>query len=245
MDVLKTWPGKQVGVHSVGEHTAIELIGRDRPGLLSEVSAVLANLQLNVVAAQVWTHNRRVACVVYVNDNSTNCAIDDPSRLSAMEEQLNNILCGHTDGKKVSHASFPLGFTHVDRRLHQMLFADGDYEGSCLLSDEGPPSLKPKIKIDGCLEKGYSVVTVSCKDRPKLMFDIVCTLTDMQYVVFHATISSDGPYASQVLVWHYFSRYFHFCFCLSVERRLASFKTSSYICHFSSDSCTSRFHPTG
>lgn len=197
MDVLKTWPGKQVGVHSMGEHTAIELIGRDRPGLLSEVSAVLANLQLNVVAAQVWTHNRRVACVLYVNDNSTNRALDDPSRLSSMEEQLNNILCGHTDGKQVSHTSFSLGFTHVDRRLHQMLFADGDYEGICLLSDEYPPSLKPKIKIDGCLEKGYSVVTVSCKDRSKLMFDIVCTLTDMQYVVFHATIASDGPYASQ------------------------------------------------
>lgn len=208
-DVLKTWPGKQVGVHSMGEHTAIELIGRDRPGLLSEISAVLANLHFNVVAAQVWTHNRRVACVLYVNDDTTSRAIDDPSRLSAMEEQLNNILRGCGDGKKVAHTSFPLGFTHVDRRLHQMLSADGDYEGSCLLSDDCPPSFKPKIKIDGCLEKGYSVVTVSCKDRPKLMFDIVCTLTDMQYVVFHATIASDGPYASQVLAWFNFLRYFH------------------------------------
>ena len=80
-----------------------------------------------------------------------------------------------------------------------MLFADRDYEGGCLSTEAGyPPSFTPKITIDRCVEKGYSVVTVNCKDRSKLMFDIVCTLTDMQYVVFHATITSDGPYASQV-----------------------------------------------
>ncbi|GER50107.1 bifunctionaluridylyltransferase/uridylyl-removing enzyme, partial [Striga asiatica] len=52
--------------------------------------------------------------------------------------------------------------------------------------------------IKRCKEKDYSVVTVKCKDRLKLMFDSVCTLTAVQYVVFHTTISSDGPYASQV-----------------------------------------------
>ncbi|PWA42580.1 hypothetical protein CTI12_AA543360 [Artemisia annua] len=30
-------------------------------------------------------------------------------------------------------------------------------------------------------------------DRPNLLFDTVCTLTDLQYVVFHATVSSKGP----------------------------------------------------
>ncbi|XP_047153073.1 ACT domain-containing protein ACR6-like [Vigna umbellata] len=28
------------------------------------------------------------------------------------------------------------------------------------------------------------------KDRPKLLFDIVCTLTDMQYVVFHGVVKT-------------------------------------------------------
>ncbi|KAL3641188.1 hypothetical protein CASFOL_016156 [Castilleja foliolosa] len=57
--------------------------------------------------------------------------------------------------------------------------------------------IKLKVTIDRCEEKDYSVVTVWCKDRSKLIFDIVCTLTDMQYVVFHATITSEGPYATQ------------------------------------------------
>ncbi|KAB2083195.1 hypothetical protein ES319_A05G249300v1 [Gossypium barbadense] len=207
-DGMKNCPGKRVGVHSVGNHTAIELVARDRPGLLSEISAVLADLQFNVAAAEVWTHNRRIACVLYVNDYSTNHAVHDLNRLSIMEEQLKHILRGSEDDDKVARTSFSLGFTHTDRRLHQMLFADRDYEGSGVTSEvDYPSSFKPKITVDRCEEKGYSVVSVQCKDRAKLMFDIVCTLTDMQYVVFHANISSNGPYASQ----EYFIRHMDGC----------------------------------
>ncbi|KAK7385082.1 hypothetical protein VNO78_30789 [Psophocarpus tetragonolobus] len=205
---VRSWQGKRVGVHSIGDHTAIELIGRDRPGLLSEISAVLASLQFNVIAAEVWTHNRRIACVLYVND-ATNQAIDDSKRLSIMEEQLNHILRGCEDDEKVARTSFSMGFTHMDRRLHQMLFADRDYESAGVTTTDVdcPPSFRPKIRIERIVEKGYSVVSVRCKDRAKLMFDIVCTLTDMQYVVFHATISSEGQYASQ----EYFIRHMDGC----------------------------------
>jgi predicted amino acid-binding ACT domain protein len=41
-----------VGVESIADHTAIELTGTDRPGLLSEVSAVLTQMQCNVNAAE-------------------------------------------------------------------------------------------------------------------------------------------------------------------------------------------------
>lgn len=197
-DGLKNCTGKKVGVHSVGGHTAIELIGRDRPGLLSEITAILAGLHFNVNAAEVWTHNGRVACVVYVDDESHSGAVDGQSRLSMVEEQLNNILGGCDNDEKVACTSFSMGSTHVDRRLHQLLFAGRDYEGSGTVKEvERPSSLRPKVSIDNCEEKGYSVVTLRSRDRPKLMFDIVCTLTDMQYVVFHAAVSSDGPYASQ------------------------------------------------
>ncbi|CAH9075626.1 unnamed protein product [Cuscuta epithymum] len=198
-DVLRTWPGKNAGVNSlVGDYTAIELTGRDRPGLLSEISAVLANLRFNVVAAEAWTHNQRVACVLYVNDNK---AMDDPSRLCVIEEKLRNIFRGpcEADDTNAAHSCVSMGKTHVDRRLHQMFFADRDYETCTCVDDVTPdsPSSKPNIMIDHCVEKDYSVVNVRCKDRSKLMFDIVCTLTDMNYVVFHAAISSDGLYASQ------------------------------------------------
>lgn len=191
---------------------------------MSEISAVLANLHFNVVAAEVWTHNRRIACVLYVNDDSTSQAVDDPDRLSLMEEQLKNVLRACEDDEKAGRTSFSMGFTHIDRRLHQMLFADRDYEYTGVAPDiDYPPSLRPKITIERCEEKGYSVVSVSCRDRAKLMFDIVCTLTDMQYVVFHAAISSDGPYASQVSFFIYRQRVIillsfplHFCLAIMI-----------------------------
>ncbi|KAE8715474.1 ACT domain-containing protein ACR3 [Hibiscus syriacus] len=205
---MKNCPGKRIGRHSVGNHTAIELVGRDRPGLLLEISAVLADLQFNVAAAEVWTHNRRIACVLYVNDSSTDHAVHDMNRLSIMEEQLKHILRGCEEDDKVASTSFSMGFTHIDRRLHQMMFAERDYEGGGVTSEvDYASSFKPKITVDCCEEKGYSIVSVRCKDLAKLMFDIVYTLTDMQYVVFQANIWSNGPYASQ----EYFIRYIDGC----------------------------------
>ncbi|KAJ0976823.1 hypothetical protein J5N97_012297 [Dioscorea zingiberensis] len=190
-----TLPGKSVGMHLVGDHTAIELIGADRPGLLSEIFAVLTSLHCNVIAAEVWTHNRRVACVVYVNDDITLCAVDDANRLLLMKEQLRNVLRGPACDGREACTNISIGSTHVDRRLHQLMFADRDYESHGGVMEE----LRPVISVDLCEDKGYSVVNVKCKDRPKLLFDIVCTLTDMKFVVFHASVSSDGPYAMQEL----------------------------------------------
>ena len=70
-----------VGVMPFEDHTSIELSGTDRPGLMSEVCVVLADLHCNVVNAEIWTHNARVVAVVHVTDDSTGCAIEDPDRL--------------------------------------------------------------------------------------------------------------------------------------------------------------------
>ncbi|KAH9299131.1 hypothetical protein KI387_030813, partial [Taxus chinensis] len=54
---------RSVGVEVVSEHTTIEMIGTDGPGILSKVFSVLTDLGYNVVEAEVWTHNTRVACI--------------------------------------------------------------------------------------------------------------------------------------------------------------------------------------
>uniref|UniRef100_A0ACD5YTK5 Uncharacterized protein n=3 Tax=Avena sativa TaxID=4498 RepID=A0ACD5YTK5_AVESA len=193
-----TSPGRSVGMHSIGDHTAIELKGPDRTGLLSEIFAVLAELECNVMAAEVWTHRTRVACVVYVNDVASGQAIDDPCRLHRIEERLRHVLRGHggDDGQgRGAHTKFAVEATHVDRRLHQLMHADMEFdEGQGDAADDGTA-----VTVEHCEEKAYSVVNVRCRDRPKLLFDIVCTLTDMQYVVFHASVTSDAIYGIQEL----------------------------------------------
>ncbi|KAI3939822.1 hypothetical protein MKW98_029598 [Papaver atlanticum] len=170
--------------------TVLELTGTDRLGLLSEVFAVLSDLQCNVVESKVWTHNGRIASLIYVKDIDSGCPIEDSLKISKIESRLRNVLKGDNDIRSAKTTVSSIAVTHTERRLHQMMFADRDYE-------KKPDDDSPVVTVQNWAERGYSVVNVMCKDRPKLFFDVVCTLTDMQYVVFHGTIDTTGNQAQQ------------------------------------------------
>ncbi|VFQ78038.1 unnamed protein product [Cuscuta campestris] len=188
---------RAVGVTSGPNHTSIELIGSDRPGLLSEVSAVLTNLKCNVVNAEVWTHNTRAAAIIQVTDEDTGGPVTNPETLTMVKKLLCNVLRGSNkcrDAKtQINH-----GVTHTDRRLHQLMFADRDYE-RVNDDDEGLDchQQRPNVNVVNWHDRDYSVVTIQCKDRPKLLFDVICTLTDMEYIVFHGNVDAEGPEANQ------------------------------------------------
>ncbi|KAL9241629.1 hypothetical protein vseg_015719 [Gypsophila vaccaria] len=198
--------------HLVMEHTALEITVTDHPGLLSEVSAVLAELGCHVSAAVAWTHKHRCAVIFYVDDDQhVGRPITDQNRLSYIQQQLQAVIkAHHRDGEKqcVRLITPTTAQMHTERRLHQLMVADEDYKtcGSCGGS-VGWETINKKgfgmscgcthVSIDSCKQKGYSVINIRCRDRPKLLFDTVCALTDMQYVVFHAAISCDCSIAAQ------------------------------------------------
>lgn len=189
-------------MHSIGEQTAIELIGTDRPGLLSEIFAVLTDEQCNILAAELWTHKTRVACVVYVSDKDSCNTLSDPEKVSLMCDKLKYVLgVGGIGGESnKAHTTLSVvGSTHVDRRLHQLMLADMDYDNSGEEIEGNYAFSKPMVTVDYCREKRYSVVNIHCKDRPKLLFDIICTFTDIHCDVFHASAFVDGLGATQVL----------------------------------------------
>ena len=150
---------------STGNLTALELTGIDRPGLLSEIFAVLSDLNCVVTAARVWTHNGRIASIIFVDDKDTESGV--------VSSRLRHVVQGTVVWSGLS--------CHVDRRLHQMMLADRDYENS-----EGVA-----VSVQNLIERDYSIVNVCCRDRPKLLFDIICALTDMDYVVFHGNVDTD------------------------------------------------------
>ncbi|KAI3707071.1 hypothetical protein L6452_25274 [Arctium lappa] len=176
---------------SIDGMTALELTGTDRVGLLSEVFAVLSDLSCDVVESKVWTHNGRIAALIYLKDCDSGFSIEDSQKIYRIEARLRNVLKGDNDIRSAK-TSVSVAVTHTERRLHQMMFADRDYDRTPIAKTQH--SLL--VSVQNCVEKEYSVVNIQCKDRPKLLFDVVCTLTDMQYVVFHATINTteDGAY---------------------------------------------------
>ncbi|GAU23102.1 hypothetical protein TSUD_184030 [Trifolium subterraneum] len=166
--------------------TALELKGTDRVGLLSEVFAVLAELQCDVVEAKVWTHNGRIASLIYVKDCNTGTSIEDYQKINRLEARLRYVLQGDSNVRSAT-TSLSDAVIHPERRLHQMMFADRDYQKNPIFKFT---SETPLVTVQNWAERGYSVVNVQCKDRAKLLFDVVCNLTDMEYVVFHATINT-------------------------------------------------------
>ncbi|XP_050365286.1 ACT domain-containing protein ACR1 isoform X2 [Argentina anserina] len=183
---------------------ALELTTKDRPGLMSEISAVLVELGCNITAAVTWTHNSRTASIFYVEDGVKGGPITDPIRLANVQEHLENVIeAHHEEGEKrsVRLTTPAVGRTHTERRLHQLMYEDEDYE-MCRGCDGGGKGHKKccdriHVSIESCKEKGYWIVNVRCRDRPKLLFDTVCALTDLQYVVSHALVSSSGTMADQ------------------------------------------------
>ncbi|KAL6652781.1 hypothetical protein ACP70R_011706 [Stipagrostis hirtigluma subsp. patula] len=191
-----------VGIVPSEEYTTIELTGTDRPGLLSEVCAVLAGMRCAVRGAELWTHNTRVAAVVHVTDAASGGAIGDAARIADISARLGNLLRGQSDVRAGGAAAAPGGSLsyHKERRLHQMMFDDGGHNtpasaaaAAAAGGGAAPSPCLPRteVSVTPCAERGYTAVVVRCRDRPKLLFDTVCTITDMEYVVHHGTVSAE------------------------------------------------------
>ncbi|CAL9107383.1 unnamed protein product [Musa textilis] len=227
-DEVTTCLGKLVGPgHLASEHADVEITATDRPGLLSEIAAVLAELHCHVACAQAWTHNSCAAVILYVIDEPTRRPITDADRLAHVEQQIDSVVVAHHEPgeRRRVKVSGPMpSRVNMERRLHQLVYEDGDYE-------TGPPpppatgdqfadanleartdnvrflwnpssssstEIRTRASIDSWKERRYSVVNIQTRDRPKLLFDTVCTLTDMKYVVYHAAVGSRGPVAVEV-----------------------------------------------
>jgi UTP:GlnB (protein PII) uridylyltransferase len=190
-------------------NVAIEVIGTDRPGLFSEISAVLMNLGFNITSATAWAHNCKVACIIYVEDASKPGPINDTERLAQVEDAIQNVIeardqGGEKERRSVRLTSSTVGRSHTERRLHQMMYDGGDYETCCACNGNNGGEHKRRcdkthVSVDRYEGRRYWVVNIKSRDRPKLLFDIVCVLTDMQYEVFHAAVTSNSPMAEQVL----------------------------------------------
>ncbi|XP_042426020.1 ACT domain-containing protein ACR6-like [Zingiber officinale] len=179
-----------VDVQGAGKLTSIELVGLDRPGLLSEISAVLTDLQCNIVAADLQTHNSKVASVIHVTDAATGGPVAESDRLSKIRHLLGSVLRGSARTTSAS-SSTP---TSDERRMLQLMLHDDDGASGI----EGDPEPSPvTVTVEDYVGKEFTVVNVRCKNLPDLIFHTVCTLTHMQFVVFHGAVVAEGPEAHQ------------------------------------------------
>ncbi|KAK1367288.1 ACT domain-containing protein [Heracleum sosnowskyi] len=148
-----------------------------KQGTLLEVIQILTDLDLTIKKAYISSDGQW---------SMAGFPIQDGFKIDMIETQLRNVLKGDNDIRSVK-TLVSLKVTHTERRLHQMMFADRDYEQKPIIRTNWD---SPIVLIQNCLERGYSGTNVYYEDRARLLFDVVCTLTDMDYVVFHATLKT-------------------------------------------------------
>ncbi|MGH6719002.1 MAG: ACT domain-containing protein, partial [Alphaproteobacteria bacterium] len=69
------------------KNTVIEVNGRDRPGLLYELTSALAGLRLSIITARVATYGDRAVDVFYVRDRF-GLKVTHPASLRRLTERL-------------------------------------------------------------------------------------------------------------------------------------------------------------
>jgi [protein-PII] uridylyltransferase len=74
-----------------GSHTVIEVNGRDRPGLLFELTRALTGLNLQVSSAKISTYGEKVVDVFYVK-NLFGHKVEHPTKLADIQRTLEEIL---------------------------------------------------------------------------------------------------------------------------------------------------------
>lgn len=84
--------------------SVIEISGRDRPGLLADIAAILDEAQLNVISIHVESVGERVMDVFYVQTRE-GTKLTQPQRRSALTARLRNLLTASDDavGELAAH----------------------------------------------------------------------------------------------------------------------------------------------
>ncbi|XP_020597388.1 ACT domain-containing protein ACR4-like [Phalaenopsis equestris] len=82
---------------------------------------------------------------------------------------------------------------HTEQRLHQLM----DMYAFIDVSEDSKEVCLPHVSIESWKDVNYIVVKMRSSDRPKLMFDVVCALTDLDYNIFRGSIISQDSVAYQ------------------------------------------------
>ena len=90
-------------------HTVIEVNGRDRPGLLYEVTRELTRLNLQVSSAKISTYGEKVVDVFYVK-NLFGHKVEHPAKLDEIRRTLEAVLA---KGNKTPPVAVPSRRTRV------------------------------------------------------------------------------------------------------------------------------------
>ena len=160
------------------EATEMTLYTPDYIGLFAAIAGAMANSGTNIVDARVFTTSDGMAIDTIWIQAAGGGAIRDEDRLERLEQSVVRALSGDDAdtrgaGEAVSVPAPPPGRS-------------------------APIALEPHVLIDNGASRGFTVIEVSARDRPGLLYDITRTLSACGVSIGSAHISTVGSRAVDV-----------------------------------------------
>ena len=160
------------------EATEMTLYTPDYIGLFAAIAGAMANSGTNIVDARVFTTNDGMAIDTIWIQAAGGGAIRDEDRLERLEQSVVRALSDDDAGAG---------------REDEKAFVAAPPPGR-----SAPIALEPHVLIDDGASRGFTVIEVSARDRPGLLYDITRTLSACGVSIGSAHISTVGSRAVDV-----------------------------------------------
>ena len=205
------------GVPSGGKYegmNVIEMLLQDEPGLLSRVSKQITKCHLNIYDALLWTSGGFAAILFTAAESGRPLCTEKD--LGNLQERLEAAMGIGEEERERDRAFVQVSCCYdaiyVEKRFYRLKMK------ACAMIEaihlealrEGAPQAAPggdrgegegrgsEVSVTSRFDAQtkYTTFNVRSRDRPQLLFDAVCTLSDLQIDVFHAAIDADGTWAN-------------------------------------------------
>ncbi len=153
--------------------TEIVVYTADQPGLFSKLAGALALSGATIKDAKVFTTSDGRALDVFYVQSATGAPFDEPSRFKALERTITSVL----DGDLVPHEQM----SRPKLRRREKAF-----------------SVEPQVLIDNQASDIHTLIEVSGRDRPGLLYDLTRALSELRLSIASAHISTYGERAVDV-----------------------------------------------
>ncbi len=154
--------------------TELSVIAADHPRLLSTIAGACAAASANIVDAQIFTTTDGLALDTIVISRAFDRDDDELRRAHKIAFSIERALRGEI-------------------RLGELVSARSQEAGN-----QGPFHVPPEVSVDNELSRRFTVVEVSCRDRPGLLYGVTHALSELDLNISSAHVVTFGEKAIDV-----------------------------------------------
>ncbi|MEC7958005.1 MAG: [protein-PII] uridylyltransferase [Pseudomonadota bacterium] len=149
------------------EATEVSIMSKDSKGLFAKLTGALSSMEINIVNAKIFTNSSNIAIdVIWIQDKENRPIFDD-LRLERIKEKILNFI--NTD---IKNGVSPISGLN-NRRINAF-------------------TVPIVVKIMNNISSNYTVIEVSGKDRPSILYELAKTINHLNLNLFRAQVATFG-----------------------------------------------------